>query len=199
MRRCSDCAETLALERFGVNRRNADGLSRICKPCISAKNRKYYAKNRESLVPGQREYCRRTKDAHAVVNNHGELDPEWLERRRLRQRRYYHATYRDRKREQNLKWRQKNPAVARARMQRYRARLADNCPIPFSPNQWRDKVAYWGWKCWICRQPLGKYHQDHVKPISKGGTHCLANLRPACASCNTSKGNTWPYSPKETT
>ncbi|WP_461165382.1 HNH endonuclease [Arthrobacter sp. R4-81] len=38
----------------------------------------------------------------------------------------------------------------------------------------------------------GATQTDHVKPISKGGSHCLANLRPICQSCNSSKGGRWP-------
>lgn len=42
-------------------------------------------------------------------------------------------------------------------------------------------------KCWYC----GQYHVvtiDHVLPLSRGGTHGIDNLAPACASCNSSKG-----------
>lgn len=34
----------------------------------------------------------------------------------------------------------------------------------------------------------GDLHIEHVIPISKGGTHVLSNLVPACQSCNYSKG-----------
>ena len=51
------------------------------------------------------------------------------------------------------------------------------------------KAAYWGNHCWMCSGPIE--HWDHVKPISKGGPHILANLRPACAPCNLSKSNRW--------
>lgn len=32
---------------------------------------------------------------------------------------------------------------------------------------------------------------DHVKPLAKGGPHILANIRPACVSCNSRKHATW--------
>jgi 5-methylcytosine-specific restriction endonuclease McrA len=48
--------------------------------------------------------------------------------------------------------------------------------------------------CWICDKVLDDtFHWDHVKPLSKGGTHTLDNLRPACATCNVRKSNTWPF------
>lgn len=48
--------------------------------------------------------------------------------------------------------------------------------------------------CWICGCDLSDgLHIDHVKPLSKGGSHMLSNLRPACPTCNIRKGATWPF------
>lgn len=33
---------------------------------------------------------------------------------------------------------------------------------------------------------------DHVVPQSRGGSHELANLRPACSHCNSARGNRPP-------
>ena len=53
------------------------------------------------------------------------------------------------------------------------------------------KLSYWGNRCWLCRGPATQV--DHVKPLAKGGPHCLANLRPICGSCNSRKQDTWPW------
>jgi len=37
---------------------------------------------------------------------------------------------------------------------------------------------------------------DHVIPLSKGGKHLPSNVVPACASCNSSKGNNLNWEPK---
>jgi HNH endonuclease len=57
------------------------------------------------------------------------------------------------------------------------------------------KLAYWGWRCWIAGPNcVGEPEQwDHVKPLSKGGAHLLANLRPACQPCNFGKRAQWPF------
>lgn len=68
--------------------------------------------------------------------------------------------------------------------------------IQFTPAQRDARFALWGGRCWMCG--IADADQtDHVKPISKGGAHCLANLRPICTTCNASKGGRWPV-PHET-
>lgn len=52
-----------------------------------------------------------------------------------------------------------------------------------------NRRAYYGGLCWMCGKPAE--HLDHVKPLSKGGSHLPCNLRPACASCNYKKSNKW--------
>ena len=70
--------------------------------------------------------------------------------------------------------------------------------IPFTVAQLEERLSMFaGW--WMCGAELdGGMHIDHVKPLSKGGWHCLSNLRPACGPCNLSKGAKWPLSELET-
>ena len=64
--------------------------------------------------------------------------------------------------------------------------------IPFTVTQLEDRLSMF-FGCWMCGCELdGELHIDHVKPLSKGGWHCLSNLRPSCPSCNLSKGAKWP-------
>jgi 5-methylcytosine-specific restriction endonuclease McrA len=44
--------------------------------------------------------------------------------------------------------------------------------------------------CYLCGHELGEdTHLDHVVPLSRGGGHCMANLRPTHATCNLRKGD----------
>ena len=92
------------------------------------------------------------------------------------------------------KWRERNPEKARElgrnKTARYRARRAAVTVVLVTSEQLNQKLRYWGGKCWMCGGAFE--HWDHVKPISKGGAHILANLRPACASCNFHKHAKWP-------
>lgn len=67
--------------------------------------------------------------------------------------------------------------------------------VLFSAEQKAARFSLWGGRCWICGI-ADATQDDHVKPISKGGSHCLANLRPICQSCNASKGGRWPLPPE---
>lgn len=48
-----------------------------------------------------------------------------------------------------------------------------------------------GMTCHICREEIPSLyvlHFDHVIPLSKGGAHSMANIKPSHARCNLSKG-----------
>ena len=62
--------------------------------------------------------------------------------------------------------------------------------VPFDSQLLAQKWEYYGGKCWMCGEDACEW--DHVKPLSKGGSHILANLRPACRRCNASKAAKWP-------
>ncbi len=84
------------------------------------------------------------------------------------------------------KWRASHPEQRRAACQRYRARLYNAPGWDYTTAQhikWRWEM--WGNKCWIC----GKEAEatDHVKLLSRGGSHWPANLRPICTSCNSER------------
>lgn len=68
--------------------------------------------------------------------------------------------------------------------------------VEFTPAQKAARFSLWGGRCWMCGID-GATQDDHVKPIVKGGSHCLANLRPICRSCNSSKGGRWPLAPEK--
>lgn len=81
------------------------------------------------------------------------------------------------------------PEIFRNISRRRRAKIRSAPSVSFTVEDLLLKVAYWGDKCWMCG---GKYESiDHVKPLSKGGSHFLSNLRPACSSCNSKKRSKW--------
>ena len=87
--------------------------------------------------------------------------------------------------ERNRQWRLANPdryrASCRISHHRRRARLAAVTVIDFTPEQFEQKMAYYGHACYLKLPGIctGAFDEiEHVKPIAKLGPHMLANLRP---------------------
>lgn len=79
-----------------------------------------------------------------------------------------------------------DPAEAWRRSYRQRVRSYGFTPI-VEEFERHDVVRAYGDGCWYCR--AGKFEVlDHYEPVSVGGAHTLANVRPSCASCNSRKG-----------
>ncbi|MFJ2618819.1 HNH endonuclease [Glutamicibacter sp. NPDC087344] len=57
-----------------------------------------------------------------------------------------------------------------------------------TPEQWEALRGAWG-GCAYCQSSATAMQRDCVQPISRGGRYTLANVVPACASCNASKHN----------
>lgn len=53
---------------------------------------------------------------------------------------------------------------------------------------WEQVKALYGNRCWLCSS-AGKLTEDHIVPLSNGGTNDIDNIAPLCGSCNSSKGN----------
>jgi hypothetical protein len=90
------------------------------------------------------------------------------------------------------KWMQANPEKSRARCQARKARKANADGKHYTTAE--NIIARWAVydnKCWMCGAKA--LCTDHVKPLSKGGAHYPANLRPSCTSCNCKKASKWPF------
>lgn len=87
----------------------------------------------------------------------------------------------------NKKWAKENFLSARNKDHRYRANKRRNTIQKFTKQQLEQRMSVFGFRCAYCGGSFD--HIDHVKPISKGGPHCLSNLRPSCKRCNLQKHN----------
>lgn len=181
----------------------------LCRP--------HYQKQWKSSRPCEVEECERPYVArgycgmhYARLNKTGTIDPpktKTPEERRAATSKYnreYYEKNKERNQERNRKrsnqWRLDNPEKYLARKHRRRAReleaATDNHTL-------LDVLEMYGTDCHICLEPINLdaprgpgtgpgwergLQEDHVIPLSKGGSHTLDNCRPSHGLCNLKKG-----------
>lgn len=181
-----------------------------CKAVRSACGKEYYKKNTEKVAARARKYQKEHPEKEAARGR--KYREEHPEKAVVRQRKYRekHAA---KLKVSNRKYREEHPdyhrqyskinavkyAAAsrkyhktergkqanRANLSRRRARKMNAAGF-CTREQLEARIAFYGWLCWMCRGPYEAI--DHVKPLVRGGPNWPANLRPACKSCNSSKG-----------
>lgn len=168
---------------------------------ILALKRKHYYENRERYKENTRRWRRENPQKHRE-----QARRHWCrhkERRRAAKRERYRENqeaeiaasrrYRTENKERLVRRRKEHyrrnreAVLARNRARRARRASANGSA---TEEQIRARVAYFGGRCWMCGDTYEEI--DHVKPLSKGGSHWPANLRPACKTCNSAKNDAWP-------
>jgi len=170
---------------------------------IAARNRAYRLGHKDELVAYARAYRLVHKDRTAARKS----EPERLRRaaaarRASNARRREIASYREQSaasrhayylahREDYIRraiaWSRANPEKRAHHSNTRRARQAGNGGS-HTPADWREKVALLGGCCIYCGRDDVPIHRDHKVPLIRGGTNDIANIVPACASCNSKKG-----------
>lgn len=74
----------------------------------------------------------------------------------------------------------------RQKSKRRKAQMRESVAIQITGKQVRERFALFGNCCAYCGAS-GDMEIEHVTPISKGGTHAMGNIVPACHDCNSSK------------
>lgn len=90
--------------------------------------------------------------------------------------------------------RQLNLLYSREKSKRRKAQIKALSVSKVSAKDLRYRYAQFDDCCAYCgeKQKIDELHMDHFLPLSKGGTHVLSNLVPACKRCNFSKRNHHP-------
>lgn len=173
MKKCSTCKQIKPLECFGKDRRAKNGLRSQCKEC----ERKYRAKAEQNRDPEKkRAYAKRYRDNHKAT---------------------------EKSRFQN--WKTNNPSKYKAYHSRNKikkrcAAIEYDRDITLEALYNRD-----GGVCALCGKPCDYENYifdgnifiagnaypsiDHIKPLSKGGSHTWNNVQLAHKQCNSIKSN----------
>lgn len=108
-------------------------------------------------------------------------------------RRKLYATNPSIRKENNKKWKKRNPDKIVLQAEKRRA-MIKNVEGSFSDEDWKFIKKMFDYKCAYCEE-LKKLTMDHVMPLSKGGFHDKYNIVPACINCNSQKHDSvsgWP-------
>lgn len=176
---CSRCKQHKPVDEFGVDKSRSPLCRKSrCKPCEKDYQAEYRAKNAERKKRRDVEYYQLNKSRIQERIAQYKLDNKEAILEAARE--YAKKRYKE------------QPEHMASLRHKRRADLAGVLHIPFTVEEFQARMSMFAFKCWICK--IGEFETvDHVKPISKGGAHILANLRPCCKSCNSSKRQTWPF------
>ncbi|MFE2532612.1 HNH endonuclease signature motif containing protein [Streptomyces sp. NPDC059371] len=195
-KRCTACGGVKPLDDFHKDSGSSDGRRPRCKLCVKerddARREDRNRRAREAYKQNPAAKIEKTRAYHLAR-------PDWS-REKARESHLRHAderALRHRERGKDPTVRASRRAASRRAESRRRAikRLAESEHI--SEQQLQDLVEQFKGACWICGDLFDAetvvLQVDHYKPLSKGGPHILANLRPVCAECNLRKSGRWPF------
>lgn len=212
-RNCRKCGVTKPESEFYVRKAGTPSYGSYCRACARAaakqwrlnnpvldlaKRKAYYTANSIHLKKKARERYQKNKGTPRGV--------AMLEAARAyRQENSHHykallkawdSKNKDRRRENFRRWRIKNPEIIKMYSAKRRGlftRARGGC----TAEQLKARFDFYGGKCAYCGRD-GDLAADHVIALERGGTNFPANFRPACKSCNSSKGakSLWKWRPE---
>lgn len=97
-------------------------------------------------------------------------------------------SYLQKKRESSRLYYQKHKEYYKILCQARRARLLE-ADGSHTLGEWEHLKAQYNWTCPCCgrREPEISLTEDHVIPLSRGGSNNIENIQPLCKECNCAK------------
>jgi 5-methylcytosine-specific restriction endonuclease McrA len=156
------------------------------RPYYAAKAKEHAPRYKERATLSQKLYRAKNKERLRLKRQAREEAAHVRDREAARRWRAAHLA---RARANYAAWAQANPEKVRANCAKRRARVAGAPINDFTAKEWCALCKATGYRCSYCDKkfPFKELQQDHITPLSKGGSHTLANIMPACRFCNGSK------------
>lgn len=158
-----------------------DNAKQCTGPCGETKSLDQFSPKKGGKFDRQAQ-CKPCRSAARVAER--AADPEKvraIDRRAERNRKQTSA-------QRSAAWRKANPERHRIQAQQYRATRRAVQAAAVIGNVCYESLHAFFPDCYLCGQPLsGEVDVDHIVPLSRGGAHSQANLRPTHESCNLRK------------
>lgn len=188
---CRVCNQLKISDELVKSKKARDGVDTICKKCMRerAAIRKSTPEGRAKYREIKRNSYQKHKNRYRVIRHENRPKIREYERKRRRE-------HPEKVRQIQRNWERKNSEhfskikrVANAQ-RRARQRGAEG------KYTYKDELAIYdkqkGQCYWCGKQLNGKYHVDHVIPLSRNGSNNPDNLVVACPSCNMQKHDKTP-------
>ena len=142
--------------------------------------------NPEKRRAYQREYIRRNYDRHLehskmAMRRWRANNPE----ARVARDRAYKVRHKEQVNAGHVRYRKNHPEQRLAISRRRRAREL-GATGNYTVSEWLVLLEYYDQRCGYCGDG-GRMQADHRVPLSRGGSHNIANIIPACGPCNRQK------------
>ncbi len=220
-KQCTACQQWLPATPEFFHRSGERGLYPQCKVCKREKHKLSYYRpeNYERTLARHNAYLRRPeirereRARRKVYKNRPEVkehNQEWwdnyLSRPEVKERINNQRSVRgsrpekqeqkrsyDKEYKQRPEVRERDRIIGRAQQQKRRARK-NSVGGSYTPEQAREQYARQKGKCYWCEKKViwGKHHEDHVIPLSRGGSNDIFNIVIACPHCNWSRNDRLP-------
>lgn len=128
---------------------------------------------------------------HYLAKNKAYAATESGQRKKAESDRNWQRNNKDRVKSRNKKWEQNNPLYVKAKNARRRARIIGSAGT-YTKQDVLEMLLEQGGKCKYCPKRLDKYHVDHIRALSRGGSNGRENLQLLCPPCNLKKSNKLP-------
>lgn len=190
LKRCTMCGQIKSVFQFSKRKTASDGLRSNCKCCDKVYHYDYrsYPENVAHERATHKVYRQRNKERRRaqmkIWNEHNKARKRFLRRR-------WHLAHKEeentKSRERVREWEIANRERCRTRL-RLRRAMERGAKGSHTEEQWLQLVAFLDERCACCRKRK-KLSLDHIKPVTWGGSHYLANVQPLCRKCNSEKGD----------
>lgn len=184
---CSKCGQRQPKSAFYVYQTGK--LRFPCKSCNSSSQRSYRhtTRGRTALAGALARY--RMTEKYKRTRMQYLSNVEARSRLKINDSRYRKTTKGKLNKKQRAKRYHESPKGKNQR--RIRAHLKTGRKA-LRVEDWRKLLDIFLHRCAYCGRSDVRLTQDHILPLSKGGKHILANIAPACQSCNSIKGTFVP-------